>query len=148
MSIEAAFFGSLVRDAEVKTSKAGKQYARLNIRTGDGDTAQFINTMVFDANAIAAADKLVKGARVYIEGRLTLDTWTGQDGAARSGLSATAWHCHLAEIGRHKPKREYSKQDKPTPAASGRERAERSDYAPSGGAAGLNDDIPFAPEFR
>jgi single-stranded DNA-binding protein len=145
MPIECAFFGSLVRDAEAKTSKAGKQYLRLNVRVENGETAQFINTTVFDQDAIHVADKMVKGARVYVEGRLTLDTWTAQDGAARHGLSAAAWHCRLSEIGRNKPKRE-----KPAaPAASGRARAARSDYEPiGGGTADLNDDVPFAPEFR
>src|SRR6266436_5072399 len=37
MSIEAALFGMLGKDAETKTSAAGKPYLRLNIRTGDGD---------------------------------------------------------------------------------------------------------------
>jgi hypothetical protein len=39
--IEAAFFGALGRDGELKTSKNGKPYLRLNIRVGDGDTAQW-----------------------------------------------------------------------------------------------------------
>jgi single-stranded DNA-binding protein len=69
--IEAAFFGALGRDAEAKTSKAGKAYLRLNVRVGDGDTAQWVSVMAFDQNAIDAADKLLKGARVYIEGSLS-----------------------------------------------------------------------------
>jgi hypothetical protein len=57
MSIECAFFGSLVRDAEVKTSKGGKTYLRASIRVENGEHALFINSMVFDADAIAVADK-------------------------------------------------------------------------------------------
>jgi single-stranded DNA-binding protein len=133
MTIECAFFGSLVRDAEVKVSKAGKQYLRLNVRVENGEAALFISTMVFDPEAIASADKLTKGARVYIEGRLSLDTWTGQDGVARHGLSATAWHCRLSQIGRNRPKREEPPQAFP-----------RDMHAPLGnGAADMNDDIPF-----
>src|SRR5665213_3646563 len=79
MSIEAALFGMLGKDAETKTSAAGKPYLRLNIRTGDGDAAQWVNAMTFDPDAIAVADKMRKGARIYIEGRLSLDEWTGQD---------------------------------------------------------------------
>jgi single-strand DNA-binding protein len=139
MPIECALFGSLVRDAEAKTSKAGKQYLRLNLRVENGETAHFINTTVFDADAIPIADKLVKGARVYLEGRLTLDEWTAQDGSKRHGLSVMSWHCHLAEIGRNRRKRESDQQK---PAGSGRERAARSDYAPAVNA-DLNDDIPF-----
>ena len=148
MTIECAFFGSLVRDAEAKTSKAGKKYLRFNIRTGDGDTAQFINTTVFDPEAIADADRLAKGVRVYIEGRLSLDTWTGQDGVARHGLSATVWHCRLSHIGRNRPTRQ-DQQKQSDPPASDRGCAARNDYGPNGGgSAYLNDEIPFAPEVR
>jgi single-stranded DNA-binding protein len=92
--------------------------------------------MVFDAEAIAVAARLVRGARVYIEGKLSLDEWTGQDGAQRHGLSAVAWHCRLSQIGRNKPKRD---QQHEVPPASGRERAARSEYRPSGRSTGLDD---------
>jgi single-stranded DNA-binding protein len=104
--IEAAFFGSLGRDAELKTSKADKEYLRLNVRVGDGDGAQWVSATVFDAEALTLAPKLIKGARVYIEGRLSLDEWTGQDGAKRHGLSVMSWHCRLAAIGRNRSKRD------------------------------------------
>jgi single-stranded DNA-binding protein len=104
--IEAAFFGALTRAAELKTSQAGKQYLRCNVRIGEGDAAQFINAMVFDGSAIETADKLIKGARVYIEGSLSLNEWTAQDGTMRRGLSVMSWHCRLSQIGRNKSKRE------------------------------------------
>ena len=59
MTIECALFGSLIRDAEAKTSKAGKQYLRLNLRVENGEAAQFINTTVFDADAIQTAEQKV-----------------------------------------------------------------------------------------
>jgi single-stranded DNA-binding protein len=102
--IEAAFFGSLARDAELKTSKSGKQYVRINVRVENGETAQFINVMAFDADAVAVADRLVKGARVYCEGRLSLDEWTGQDGQKRTGLSCMSFRCRLSQIGRNRPR--------------------------------------------
>jgi single-stranded DNA-binding protein len=104
--IECAFFGTLGRDAEAKTSKAGKAYLRLNIRVGDGEAAQWINVTSFDADAIGASDRLVKGTRLYVEGRLQLDDWQAQDGAAKHGLSCMSWHTRLAQIGRNKPKRD------------------------------------------
>jgi single-stranded DNA-binding protein len=134
-AIEAAFFGALGRDAESKVSGSGKPYVRMNVRVGDGDAVQWVNATVFDVKAIEIADKLVKGSRVYLEGRLTLDEWTAQDGAKRHGLSVMSWHCRLAQIGRHR-------------STSGRDRAARSDFAPAGKAPAFNDDIPFAPEFR
>ena len=86
--------------------------------------------MVFDERAIAVADKLVKGARIYLEGKLSLNEWTAQDGTARAGLSVMSWHCRLAQIGRAKTK---SEKPKPESAAAG---------------AVFDDDIPFAPEWR
>jgi single-stranded DNA-binding protein len=89
MSIECALFGILGRDAESKVSKNGKPYLRLNVRVGDGDSAQWASAMVFDADAIAIIDRLVKGARVYVEGSITLNEWTGQDGEKRAGLNVS-----------------------------------------------------------
>jgi single-stranded DNA-binding protein len=87
MAIEVAFFGSLGRPAEQKISKSGKPYLRLNIRVGDGDAAQWVAVLTFDEDAIADVDRFTKGARIYVEGRLTLNSWTGQDGAERHGLN-------------------------------------------------------------
>ena len=103
--IEAAFFGTLGRDCENKLSKGGKSYLRLNMRVGDGDAAQWVSVMAFDPRAIEQADKFVKGARCYVEGRLSADEWTNADGVKRFGLSVMSWHCRLSEIGRNKPVR-------------------------------------------
>jgi single-stranded DNA-binding protein len=42
---------------------------------------------------------------VYVEGRLSLNAWTGKDGQSRTGLSVTAWEViPLGRIGRKRPK--------------------------------------------
>jgi single-stranded DNA-binding protein len=130
MTIECAFFGTLGRDAEPKTSAGGKRYLRISVRVGDGDAAQWLSVLAFDPEAIEVVDKLVQGARVYIEGKLELSERTGSDGARRQGLSVMSWHCRLPHIGRNKPKKKPT-QD-PAPAQE-RERATD----------GLNDSIPF-----
>jgi len=135
MSIQAAFAGILGKDAESKTSAKGKQYLRLSVRVGEGDRAQWINLTTFDDRAIAEADKFVKGAVVYAEGRLTLDKWTTQEGAERHGLSVLSWHTRLAQIGRNKQRRTRH---------AGGERTEARPLVLEGqGPAELNDDIPF-----
>jgi single-stranded DNA-binding protein len=121
--IESAFFGALGRDGESKTSKAGKSYLRLNVCTGDGETAQWVSVLAFDPRAIEQADKFIKGARVYVEGKLSSDEWTAQDGTKRHGLSVMSWHCRLSEIGRNKSKRAAATgaKEQPAPkAAAGR----------------------------
>jgi hypothetical protein len=136
MSIEAAFFGALARDAEQKTSKAGRSYLRLNVRVGDGDGLQWVNVMAFDEKAIEQADKFIRGARVYVEGTgLKIDEWTGSDGTERHGLSCMSWHCRLAAIGRNRAK--------PNPTITSIDVA-----APSGASNFHDDAIPFAPEWR
>jgi single-stranded DNA-binding protein len=115
--IEAAFFGSLARDAEAKTSKAGKVYVRFTCRVGDGDGAQWVNVTAFDEKAVEQADKFIKGARCYVEGSIKLDEWTGQDGAKRHGLSCMSWHSRLAAIGRNKPPSKRSAKPKGQAAA-------------------------------
>jgi len=130
MSIEVALFGMLGRDAEPKTSKNGRPYLRLNVACSEGDTTTWVGATVFDERAIAVADQLVKGARVYLEGRLSLNEWTAQDGTTRTGLSVMSWHCRLSQIGRAK-----TKSEKPKPA-------------PQSADAPLDDEISFAPERR
>ena len=135
--IEAAFFGNLNRDAERKTSGTGKAYLRASLRVGDGDKVQWINLTVFDHEAIAHADKFLKGAAIYAEGRLTLDNWKAADGADRHGLSVLSWHCRLAQIGRNKPKKKpAARRGQP-----GQRRARLKRRRSNGGE--LDDEIPF-----
>jgi single-strand DNA-binding protein len=132
-NIEVALFGTLGRDAEHKTSKNGKPYLRLNVACSEGETTTWVNAMVFDDRAIAVADGFVKGARVYLEGKLSLNEWTASDGTTRTGLSVMSWHCRLCQIGRAKVKL----LEKPKPAPQS---------APAG--APFDDEITFAPERR
>jgi single-stranded DNA-binding protein len=139
MSIECAFYGFLAADAEPRTSHAGKQWVRLRVGVGKDDTMQWMSVAVFGKAAETAAE-LKKGDRCYCEGTIKLDTWRGGDGADKHSLSVSSFKIERThQIGRNRPKRE-----KPTPAASGRERAARSDYAPTGRSdTDLNDSIPF-----
>jgi single-stranded DNA-binding protein len=144
MSIEVALFGVLGRDAESKVSKSGKPYLRLNVRTGDGDGAQWVSVMAFDPEAVALAPQFIKGARVYVEGSLKLDAWTGADGVQRHGLSAMSWHTRLAAIGRNKP----PKKDRVSVAA-GTAAGDADQQGSRGQGGGFHsDEIPFGPEFR
>lgn len=103
--LDCAFLGTLVADAETKTSKAGKPYLRFRVAVGGGDDVQFVSVMLF-GDAIDELRDAVKGAKVYVEGRLKLDAWVGQDGAERHGLSVMSAYARLAQIGDRRPKRE------------------------------------------
>lgn len=134
MSIEAALFGTLGRDAELKTSAKGKRYVRANIAVSEGEATTWVNAMIFDTAAIDDSAKFVKGARIYLEGRLQFSEWTDRDGKQRHGLSIMSWHCRLSQIGRAKPKPERKQEGGDNSSA------------PRGAA--FDDNIPFAPEWR
>src|SRR5258708_26560087 len=91
-------------EPELKTSQAGKPWTSFSACVGDGDEAQWLKLVVFGDRAQQLAGHLHKCERVYVEGRLKLDTWTGKDGNERTGLKVAAWRVErLGEIGKNKP---------------------------------------------
>jgi single-stranded DNA-binding protein len=112
--------------------RAGVKESIDRVACSEGETTIWVNAMVFDERAIAVADGFVKGAAVYLEGKLSLNEWTASDGTTRTGLSVLSWHCRLSQIGRAK-----AKSEKPKSAPQS---------APAG--APFDDEIPFAPEWR
>jgi single-stranded DNA-binding protein len=104
-NIECAFTAT-VHTAELKTSKAGKQYLQINGRIGSGDDVTWIQIRSFDADAIAGAGRFTKGCSAYCEGTLRLDKWTAQDGSEKQGLSCMARLTRLPAIGANRPKRD------------------------------------------
>ena len=82
--------------------------------------------------------QVAKGDRVYVEGRLKLETWTSRDGQARSGLKVAAWKCErLGNIGNNKP------------AKTKRDDAARRDSSRDWQRPGAMDyEIPFTPATR
>jgi single-stranded DNA-binding protein len=113
--IECAFVGVLGRDAESRTSKAGKPYLKLNCRVGDGDGGQWVSIMLFGELAQDLTSRaMLKGARIYVEcNNLRIDEWTGQDGTKRTGLGAMSWYVRPCEIGDAKPKGEHTNNHRP-----------------------------------
>lgn len=113
--IEAAFFGTLTRDADHRTSKAGKPFTMLNAVAGDGEGRQYVSVVVFGEAALGIAT-LEKGRRIYVEGKIAIDEWTGRDGARRAGFKVTSFHAiEVSKIGRRRER----KAGDDTPAASG-----------------------------
>jgi single-stranded DNA-binding protein len=67
----------------------------------------------------SAAGELKKGDRVYIEGTIKLDSWRGQDGVERSGLSVASFKIDKThQIGRNKPRRRAEDGQRPKQASS------------------------------
>jgi hypothetical protein len=80
----------LGQDVELRRSENGKDWVRLSVGVGEGDEVTWVSVAIFEEKARALAG-LAEGAEVYVEGRLSLSTWTGRDGTQRTGLSVSAW---------------------------------------------------------
>ena len=102
-AIEIAFEGRLGAAPTLRTSQAGKPWCALNVVHGKDTEATWLSVAVFGSQVETVA-ALEKGALVYVEGRLTLDTWTDKEGRERSGLKVAASLLQpLGQIGRRKP---------------------------------------------
>jgi single-stranded DNA-binding protein len=103
--IDCAFYGFLAADADARTSQAGKPWVRLRVGVGKDEAVQWVTVAAFGKAAEIAAE-LKKGDRVYCEGTIKLDTWRGNDGVERHGLSVASFKIDRThKIGRNRPKR-------------------------------------------
>jgi single-strand DNA-binding protein len=84
--IEACFTGRLGKDAELRMVKAGTMpmvsfSAAVEEKVQSDDaSATWVRVVVFNDLAEQMAERLVKGTRVYVEGRLTAELWQPDDG--------------------------------------------------------------------
>ena len=139
--IEAAFWGVLGNDPELKTSKSGKAFTQMSIVVSAGqddggkDVGQWLRVTCFGETAERLVHQAKKGDRVYVEGALTLNSWADKaTGEARSGLNVAAWKCErVVNIGKH---RERNGEQTQKQAGSWDRMIERNRYA-------FNDDVGF-----
>ena len=121
LGIEAALEGRLGRDPELKMVKSGSM-AMVTlalavdepVKSGEDAKVTWVSAKLFGDKASVAAEALVKGDRVYCEGRLSLDSWTTQSGEQRHGLSLLA---NLAQPLGKVGKRASPKQNRPNAGA-------------------------------
>jgi len=124
--IEAALEGRVGQAPTMRTSKAGKPWCTFSVAVGADDNLTWVGVSAFGKQA-EDLEGLEKGVRIYVEGRLTLETWTASDGAQRTGLKLAAFTVQpIGQIGRRKPARASEK---------GRERQEAPDTPTSDAAA-------------
>lgn len=85
--------GNLTRDPELRYTPNGTAVCSFGLATNRSwktdagekhDEAEFHNIVAWNKLAELCSQFLVKGRKVYVEGRLSTRTWTGQDGAQRS----------------------------------------------------------------
>ena len=87
--------GNLTRDPELRYTPSGQAVADLRLainrrtKTPEGerkDTATFVDVTAWGRQAEVINEYLSKGQALFVEGRLSLDEWTAQDGQRRSKL--------------------------------------------------------------
>ena len=85
--------GNLTRDIELRYMPSGAALAKSSIATSHKYKDQqgqqkeevcFLDFNVFGRSAEVANQYLKKGSKVLLEGRLTFEQWTAQDGTNRS----------------------------------------------------------------
>jgi single stranded DNA-binding protein len=150
--IEAAFWGVLGKDPELRTSKTGNPFATMNVvvtvgKDDDGkDISQWVRVACFGQIAEEIAARAAKSDRIYCEGTLTLNTWADKaTGEAKTGLNVTAWKVEkLAAIGKNRQFREKGHEIAPsTFKADARRDAEAAFKPVPEKRFELNDEIPF-----
>jgi single-stranded DNA-binding protein len=141
MTIDCAFYGFLAADAEQRTSQAGKQWTRMRMGVGQGETVKWLGVACFGKAAEAAA-KLRKGDRCYVEGSIKLDSWRGNDGVERHELSVAAFKCERTHnIGRS---RQRDDRDSPPGDAHGSAREAGSTHHAASATAAYPFDDPIS----
>jgi single-strand DNA-binding protein len=89
---KAMLIGNLTRDPETKTTPSGQMVTSFSVATnfswvdqsGKKQTkAEFHNIVAWRKLAEICTQYLKKGSKIYVEGRLQTNEWTGQDGNKR-----------------------------------------------------------------
>ena len=85
--------GNLTRDPEIKTLDGGKKVGALSIAINlnkNDKNPLFIDVQVWDAVAENCSKYLVKGRKIFVEGRLQLNSWTAKDGTKKNKIFCKA----------------------------------------------------------
>lgn len=117
--------GNLTRDPELRYTPNGSAVCSFGLatnRTWKKDTgekheeAEFHNIVAWNKLAEICSQFLVKGRKVYVEGRLATRSWTGQDGNQRSRTEIVISDMILLDSRRVEGGSEF--QDKNFPSAA------------------------------
>lgn len=95
----ATILGNLTRDPELKSLAGGTSVCKFAVATNrrwkdkDGnfkEDTQYHEVVIWGKQGELASQMLAKGKKVYIEGRLSENSWEGTDGVKRSRTEIVA----------------------------------------------------------
>lgn len=86
-------FARLTRDVDLRYTREGTAVGNLglaiNRRRGEKEEVVFVDATVWGESGAKFAEYHKKGDLVYVEGRLTMDSWEDQEGKSRTKLKVT-----------------------------------------------------------
>lgn len=159
---KAIIVGNLGQDPEVRTTQQGVKVVNLSVATSetwkkDGERKErtewhrisIWGSMDNDGLAGIAEKHLKKGSKVYVSGKIQTRKWTDQQGIDRfsteivlNGFGAELVLLDKAEGGGNRPPPPES------PDEYGRSSSRQSAGSAGAGSGGMDEDIPFSPEWR
>ena len=88
--------GNLTRDSELRATASGSSVLKFGVAVNDRvrnqqtgeweDRPNFVDCQLWGKRADALKERLVKGTKVCVSGRLRYESWQAKDGAKRSRL--------------------------------------------------------------
>ena len=122
---QVILLGNLVRDPDLRRTGGGVAVCNLRLavddvrrnRAGEPVTETlFIDAVVAGPQAEAANAALSKGSRVFLQGRLQMNEWTGRDGARHTAPRVAAQRIDFLDAHRAPAPQE---PEQPAPGAPG-----------------------------
>ena len=155
--------GNLTRDIEIRYSQGGTAIGNTGIATNrkwksqtgeQKEEVMFVDLTFFGRTAEIANQYLRKGNKVLVDGRLSLDQWTAQDGTKRSKHAVIVENLHFLPKDKDsansgdtynnatQSNQQYGNQS--TPAPQQQQRTEQPQAAPEIPTIDINEEeIPF-----
>jgi len=143
--------GNVTADPETRTTQSGSKIVNFTVATNESwrdkstgekrEKAEFHRVVIFSEGLARVAEQyLKKGSKVYLEGQLQTRSWEDQSGQKKFSTECVLQNFNSAMVlldgnqGGGHPERQ--------------ERPSQSSGAPAFSPGGMDDDLPFAPEFR
>jgi hypothetical protein len=86
--------GRAGKDARVGVTQKGTQYASVSLASGSKENTVWFDVVAYDKQAEWLA-KATKGAIVYVEGPVAINSYQSKDGTQKSSLQVTAYQVRL-----------------------------------------------------
>lgn len=152
--------GNLTRDVELRYTPSQMAVTDIGLAVNDKRKNQqgewveettFVDITLWGRTAEVASEYLKKGSPLLVEGRLKLDSWTGNDGQKKSKLRVVGERMQLlggrggggGGGGGGRPQASYDESEYSPPSDDFEAPAMRGAGAGAGGGAPPPDDIPF-----